>query len=182
MTGIARPAIVAALLAAALAPAPAAAQTVAVSPANSEIGYTVFALGLLPVVGRFQQFAGTITWRPSRAHPCLVDILVQVASLHMDDPDRQREALSSTMLDAAGHPTMHFAGACQGGLVAGRLSMHGVTRPFAVTWHQTAKEIAGNGALRRADYGVSGLPNLVSSTVRIRFTIGLPAALRLSTE
>jgi polyisoprenoid-binding protein YceI len=142
----------------------------------------VFALGLLPVPGHFQQFAGTITWRPNRPHPCLVDILVQVASLHMDDPDQQREATSAIMLDAAGHPTMHFAGACQGSLVVGRLSMHGVTRPFAVTWHQTAKEIAGNGALRRTDYGVNGLADLVSATVHIRFTIGVPAALRLSTQ
>jgi YceI-like domain len=60
--------------------------------------------------------------------------------------------------------------------------MHGVTRPLAVTWHQTAEQIAGDGALRRTDYGVNGLPDLISATVHIRFTIGLPAALQPSTE
>jgi len=171
------------LLAAALLLARGAvAQTVAITPDNSQIGYTVFALGLLPVAGKFQQFAGTISWRPTGTHPCVVDLQVMVASLHMADPDRQREALSPAMLDAGAHPTMRFTGACAGDVVSGLLSMHGVTRPFAVTWHRTPQQIVGDGALRRTDYGVDGMVALVSPTVHIRFTIGLPAALRISTK
>jgi polyisoprenoid-binding protein YceI len=159
--------------------AQAAAQTVAITPANGRIGYTVFALGLLPVRGHFEHFAGSITWLPGHPDSCQVDVEVAVASLRMDDPGRQRAALAPGMLDAAAYPSLHFSGACAADLVTGRLSLHGITRPFAVTWQYMPQQIVGYGALRRTDFGVNGLAAVLSPTVHIRFSIALPATLRM---
>jgi polyisoprenoid-binding protein YceI len=152
------------------------AQTMTLDATNSQVAYTVEALGLLPIRGVFQQFHGVTRRDPAHPASCQVDVTVQVTSLKMDDPVRRRQALQPDMLDAGRYPTMHFAGACGPSGIAGKLTMHGVSGPLTLALHPGRTRMVATATLRRQDYGVSGLPDLVGPRVVIALTTPLPGA------
>jgi polyisoprenoid-binding protein YceI len=156
------------------APAYAAAPVpTLLTPADATISYTAFALDLLPVTGTFKQFAGTVTVPPG-TQDCRVQMQVQIASLRMDDTDRQRQALAPDMLDATHFPTMGFTGTCQGQSLTGRLTLHGVTRPVSLTIRREAGHVICTGTLQRRDFGIRGLTGLVAPRIHIRLNVTLP--------
>jgi polyisoprenoid-binding protein YceI len=156
----------------------ATAQEFPVTPANSQIGYVVFALGLLPLHGSFEQFRGTVRLRNAQPLACDVDVTFQVASLRMDDAARRQQALEPDMLAVDRFPTMHFTGQCQPGTLSGTLTMHGVSRPLTLALHRTSTGLMATGTLRRQDYGIDGLPHLLGSQVKIRLTTPAPEIFR----
>lgn len=152
------------------------AQTLVLDASNSQVGYTVEALGVLPVRGEFQQFHGLTQRDPAHPSACRVDVTVQVGSLKMDDPARRRQALEPDMLDAARFPTMRFTGACAPPGIAGKLTMHGVSHPLTLALQSAHGRMTATATLHRQDYGVAGLPNLVGSRVIIALNTPLPPA------
>jgi polyisoprenoid-binding protein YceI len=173
---------VAALAAAALSvtlvtPAPAAATQMApipLTPPATRIGYTAFALGLLPINAAFHDFAGTLTIDPSQPAHCQVQVTVQIASLRMADPARNRLALSPAMLDAARYPTMRFTGHCEGTELVGDLTLHGVTHRIAMALQRQGRHVVAIGTLLRRDYAIASLAGLLSQRVRVRLDAQLP--------
>jgi polyisoprenoid-binding protein YceI len=166
----------AACLAAALAAAPAHAawRPLQLDPTTARISYTVFALGLLPITATFQKFHGVALQDTSHPGTCRIDVTIDVASLHMDDPDRQRQALAPDMLDAADFPTMRFTGACAARSIAGKLTLHGVTRPVTLVMQRNGPQVRCTGTLARRDFGILGLRGLVAANVRLRLVVQLP--------
>jgi polyisoprenoid-binding protein YceI len=174
MTGGTR---LAALAATAFLAAPAAAGVVApiaLAPPASQLAYTVFAFGLIPINASFQDFTGTLTLDPGQPQSCQVHLTVRVASLRMADPDRSRQALGPAMLDAAHYPTMHFDGHCAGPSLVGQLTLHGVTRPLIMAVQRDGEHVVATGVLQRRDYAIAGLPGLVGQRVRFRLNAPLP--------
>ena len=145
-----------------------------ITPGAATIGYSVFALGLFPVHGRFTDFLGDASVPPGQPGGCRVDVAVRVASLRMAEPARTAQALAANMLDATRYPTMRFAGSCHGDVLSGTLTMHGVTRPFQLAIQRDGDRILGFGSLERYEYGVSGLPALLSPLVRISLSVVIP--------
>jgi polyisoprenoid-binding protein YceI len=160
--------------------APALAQRLPITPANSQISYTVFGLGLLPVHGAFQHFDGAAVLSSTRPMACNIDVTIQVASLLMANPYRQRQALAPDMLAASRYPTMHFIGACQPGGIAGTLTLHGVSRALTLQLRRTGTGLTATASLRRQDFGINGLPHLVGSLVRIKLTTPAPDVFRVA--
>jgi polyisoprenoid-binding protein YceI len=159
---------------------PALAQRVPITPANSQIGYTVFGLGLVPVHGAFQSFDGVAVLQSAHPLRCSIDVTIQVASLHMANPHRQQQALAPDMLAAGRYPTMHFTGSCQAAAIAGSLTMHGVSHPITLLLHRTSSGLSATATLRRQDFGITGLPHLVGSQVRLKLSTPAPDAFRLA--
>ena len=165
------------ILLACLAAPPARAGALApvlLSPPASRLHYTVFALGMLPVQAEFGRFSGALTIDPASPATCRVQVTVVIASLHMDDPDRNRLALGPAMLDAARYPTMRFDGSCQGSRLVGRLTLHGMTHPLSMTLSRTGTHVAATGTVQRRDFGIGGLPGLVGQPVRFTLDADLP--------
>ncbi len=154
--------------------AAATARTVAIDPTNTRISYTVFVLDLLPVTATFERFHGLVVRDPARPGTCYVQVVIDVASLHMEDPDRRRQALAPDMLDAAHFPTMRYTGACTDHTIAGNLLLHGVTRKFVLAMQRDATQVSCVGTLARRDFGILGMRDLVAPDVRIRLSVRLP--------
>ena len=157
------------------APAKAAAPAfVPINPANAQIGYSVFALGLVPMRGTFQDFSGTLTLRTEIPGACQIHVRVSVGSLRMASRALTRQALATNMLDVGGYPAMEFTGACQGQGVDGTLSLHGAKRPFHLSIHRDGQTVTCSGSLMRRDYGIKGLAGWLSSNVHITLSMRLP--------
>jgi polyisoprenoid-binding protein YceI len=171
----------AAILAPALLAAPVAAQAevqvVQLSPPATQVTFTSYALGLIPLAGHFEQFTGQLKVDPANPNACTVSLNVQVGSLSMQDPARVRQALGPNMMDAAGYPQFTYSGSCAGGQAAGSLTMHGVTQNVTLTTQSEGNTVKAFGSLRRADFGINGMPGLVGRTIRIGFQVALPAEL-----
>ncbi len=161
---------------------PAGAAVIApipLAPPSSELGYTVFALGMIPINATFRDFSGSLVVDPHDTKACAVRITVRIASLHMADPARNKLALSAAVLDAAHYPSMQFAGRCDqgGGVLAGQLTLHGVTHPLTLHVQRDGTQVTATGMLLRHDYGIGGLPGLVGQRIRFRLAAKLPAEL-----
>jgi polyisoprenoid-binding protein YceI len=165
------------LLALSANPACAASTTLPLDPASTTVGYTVYALGFIPIAATYERFGGTIELDAANPASCKVAVTIDVGSLHMADPDRVKQALAPDMLDVAAYPTMHFAGACQGSQTVGTLTLHGVSHQVALTTKREDSVIESTGTLNRHDYGIDGLPHLVGQTIKLRFTTKVPALL-----
>ncbi len=151
-----------------------AATLVPIGPPGSQLGYTVFALGFMPMEARFGDFAGTLTIDKANAKSCAVQVTVRVASLRMVDPGLTRLALGPAVLDAARFPSIRYVGHCQGSSLVGLLTLHGVTRPFTFTVTRDGTHAAASGMLRRQDFGIGGLGGLIAERVRFQLDAALP--------
>jgi polyisoprenoid-binding protein YceI len=148
-----------------------AATTTALAPPQTQIRFTLYAFGMLPITGTFQQFQGTTTIDAGPPARCQVHIALNTASLRMPVPSWTSRALSPEMLNAQTYPTAQFNGSCAPDEAQGSLTLHGVTRSFALRAHQTGTTLTATGHLNRRDFGITGLPMLLSQDIRITVTV-----------
>ena len=141
---------------------------------TTKLALTVYAAGLFPIFGEYPGVSGTLEVDPDKPGFCHVSITVDQSSLAMSDPARARRALAPDMLDAADFPTMHFDGDCEGDTTAGKLTLHGVTHPLALTMHHADGLVTGEGRLLRRDYAIDGMPHLLGQLIKIHFSTTLP--------
>ena len=81
--------------------------------------------------------------------------------------------LGPDFLDGVRYPMLGYAGACGADGMSGQLTMHGVTRPFALTLDWTKDRVTAEGQLQRANWGMTARPLLGGRTVRITVTARL---------
>ena len=160
------------------------AGTWTIDPAHSTLEFAVRHLGVATVTGRATQLDGTIV---GGAEPA-IEGTVPVAGLTTFDETRDGHLLSPDFFDADRHPELRFAArsveaAGEGLVVAGDLTLRGVTRPVRLTGrlHGPATDPWGNerigleleGEIDRKEFGISWnapLPGggfLLSDTVRL---------------
>ena len=150
--------------------------TTALLPQDSTVTFRAYGLGFLPLDGHFTSFQGRFTAPPGAPAECSVTLQVDVASLAMDSASVGETILGPDFLDAARFPLLSYNGTCGPHGLAGELTMHGVTRPFALTLDRRSNAVIAQGQLRRADWGMTARPLLGGSTVRITVTAPLPMA------
>jgi polyisoprenoid-binding protein YceI len=171
---------------------PAAAQTVAVLPAQSSLSYTGSAL-LHSWTGTSRQVSGTLGL--SLGTPAATTIRLSVPVASFDSGNRTRDRTMREVTEAARFPTVTFVsrqvradawsgapGARRGRwTVTGDLTFHGVTRP--VTSVVTVREAGGRFvASGRFDVSLTAHgverpaigPSRVGDTLRLAFTITTP--------
>ena len=165
---------VAALL---LAPTLAAAtpRTVRLTPPTAALAIRAYAMGLVPVDGRFARFEGTLTYDPEQAGRCTATVIAQVDSIKVDSTAIRAAILGADFLDATRFPTLRFTGTCTGPDAAeGRLTLRGVTRPLGTTLAWTQHSLVTEADIRRASWGMDARPLMVGPVIRIRLTAALP--------
>ncbi len=165
------------LLATLALPCTATPLAVTLAPATTRLVLTAYALGLLPVAGRFQRFSGQLTIDPADAGHCSVSLDVEVASLQMNDALATRAALGASLLDAAHYPRLHYAGTCGSREASGLLTLHGAVRPLTLTIRRHGNAVEARGRLYRTEYGVGGLLSAVGRTVDVALSVTVPAGL-----
>jgi len=151
-----------------------AAPSITIAPPQSHISFTLYALGVLPVTGEFQQFHGVVTTSSGPPAQCQVQVSLATASLHLPSPGWTNRALSPEMLNAPRFPTIAFTGGCAPSTTTGSLTLHGVTHPFALQVRQDGATMVATGHLDRIEFGITGLPFILGRDIRI--TVTVPAA------
>jgi polyisoprenoid-binding protein YceI len=168
----------AALLASCLAVAAVAApRRIQLTPADSQVAFRAYGMGLLPIDANFARFGGWLVYDPDNKASCQVELNVEVASLATEDPSIRETVIGPDFMDATSFPALKYAGACQADGLHGTLMMHGVTRPFPLSLDWSADAVVAQGRLVRAEWGMTAKPLLGGRTVRITVTVplrGLP--------
>jgi polyisoprenoid-binding protein YceI len=164
------------------APAGATPQTMALAPPAAEIGLRIWGMGLLPLDFAFGRFGGTLAFDPERPGACRVELAIEAASLAGGDASVRDHIVSAEFLDAARFPRLAYRGDCATGRVAGALTMHGETHPLALVLEADRTRLVATGELRRAEWGMTARPLMGGSTIRIRVSLPLTAALASALE
>jgi polyisoprenoid-binding protein YceI len=183
-----RPLLFAAALALAPVAASAATASYAIDPNHTQVYFTYDHNGMSHFTGRFMEVAGTFDFDPADPAASRVAVTIPISSLSTGVPRLDAHMKSPDMFDADKYPTATFTSTkvTVAGknhfLVAGDLTIHGVTRP--ATLDVTANFIgpsprsqapsAGFDAtttIKRSDFGIDfGVPN-VGDEVLIRITM-----------
>lgn len=169
------------------------AQSYTIDAGHSTVQIQVERFGVVDVVGRFKEVAGTIQFDAEDPSKTSANATIQVASYDANNKGGEDAVKSAAFLDAAKFPQMSFEStgiAERDGTtyLKGNLSIHGVTNeielPFEIKGPlmdlPTQKQsIAFNAAITidRQDYGISfdrKLPNgtsLIGNDVKITLRV-----------
>jgi polyisoprenoid-binding protein YceI len=141
-----------------------------IDPVHSSVKFNIEHLVISEVEGNFKTYNGSIVSSKPDLSDAVIDFTVDVNSIDTDNEMRDKHLTSADFFDAAKYPKMSFKSTSfkkiSGNkyVLAGNLSMHGVTKPvkFDVTYGGTAKDGYGNtkagfkakGTINRYDYGL----------------------------
>jgi len=152
-----------------LAALPLRADTFAIDPGHSEVGFQVRHL-VSQTRGRFNDFSGTVNLDPKNLTSSSVDFTIKAASIDTNVADRDKHLRSADFFDAEKFPEITFksksikAAGKDTYNVTGTLTMHGVSKEVTlpVTYLGQAKDPWGNTragfeaatTLNRKDFGI----------------------------
>ncbi len=154
-----------------------------IDPLHSAVFFTVGHLGVSEFQGRFNKISGTFTLNPSRPEQSRIEVEVPISSLDTGYAPRNKDLLGPDFFNAKQFPVMRFVGKKyqpkKGGraLLAGDLTLHGVTRPvtFEVRhigsgpdpWGGYRTGYTASATIKRSDFGMSYMLGGISDEVRI---------------
>ena len=164
-------------------PAYAAAEGYAIDPAHSFVMFRIKHLDIGYVYGRFNEFAGTV--QLDEASPSTSSVNVEVKATSVDTGVKQRDDHLRTpeFFGVAQFPTITFKSTAVKKTddthfdVTGDLTIHGVMKPVTVRMEKTGAGkdpwgkfrigFEGTVELKRSDYGMKGLPDMVADALRL---------------
>jgi polyisoprenoid-binding protein YceI len=173
----------------ALAAAAARSTDYRIAADRSHADFAVRLLWLHTIDGRFMQIAGQV-WVDSHGL-ATVDARIAVNSVVMDSARFRRWMLAPEFFDAAQYPIIHFVSVpvplsvlSRGGVLDGRLSLRGTTRPIRFELMPSACGaiaagdcvIAAHGSLSRGEFGMNGHRATLSDQVQLGLRITLDPA------
>lgn len=170
---------------ASLSPADAPAGTYELDPAHTSVVWRVSHMGTSYFVGRFDRAAGSLKIDPKAPQAAFVQISLDAASVSTSVAGFDEKLRGPTFLDAKAHPKITFVTGKvnqQGptrAFVPGNLTFRGITKPLIldVTWNgvvfspytgANALGFSAKGKLKRSDFGLSTLPNVVGDEVELQ--------------
>lgn len=183
------PLFLAAILAAFAGPAQAAvAAQYRIDAAHSHVQFSVDRFGFNAIIGEFRDFDGVIVLPDGALAGGAVSATIRTASLVSGDGERDAIVKGEHWLDATRFPTIGFRSTgvtlrgSQSALVAGELTLRGVTRPVVFeaslnklgTDASLEREAAGFTAaalIKRSEFGIETAGALIGDVVRIRIEI-----------
>jgi polyisoprenoid-binding protein YceI len=153
---------------------PAAAQRpiqlAAAAETGGSVDFTVYGRALFPIKreGRFNDFAGELSYDPGHPAGTHVDITVFTASVDVNNADQNALLRSDKFFDVDRFPTMHFTSIAatpkhDGTLtVSGDLTIRGITKRIStpVTVHAAGQSsiLETTFQIDRTDFGINGIP------------------------
>lgn len=154
---------------------------------HSAVIFRIQHMGAGYTYGRFNGIEGSVTW--DAANPSASSVMVKVAAASIDtgNKDRDNHLRSPDFFDAAKFPDITFTSTAvkANGTtleVAGKLSLHGVTKDVTVTMEKTGEGKGRSGEalvgfegvlqVKRSDYGMSyGVGGPLGDDVRLTIAI-----------
>ena len=90
-------------------------------------------LGYSYIIGHFEDFNGSFSYDPANPSASAVNITIKSQSLDSDHAERDKHLRGSDYFDVTKHPTITFkstgfTGSAEEGVIAGDLTLKGVTR------------------------------------------------------
>ncbi len=165
----------AAMIAAFAFAAPAQAQTYKADPVHSSVLWQANHVNVGHVWGRFNDFSGTFKLDAADPTKDTFEVEVKVASVDSNQPKRDAHLKSPDFFNAAQYPTITFKstsvkkGEGKMLIATGTLTMHGVTKPFAVPLELLGKGEFPAGVKRQgleativvkqSEFDMKGIPN-----------------------
>jgi len=148
----------------------AGADTFAIDPVHSMVGFSVRHMLISHVSGDFQEFSGTIVYDEKDPSKSSVDVRIKAASIDTRNHDRDEHLRSSSFFDAAKFPEITFASTriekTENDYIAhGQLTIRGLSKevalPFKITgtvkdpWGKMRLGAQAGLTINRQDFGVS---------------------------
>lgn len=136
-----------------------------------------------PVPGLFRSFSGRVVWSPTDPLATRFEVVIDVASLDTDYPDRDEVLKDPDWFDVEGHPTARWVSSAGCTLIdaalecPGDLTLRGTTRavPIWVEASADGRVLTGRASVNRRDFGVGGGewddPAMIEEQVAITFTL-----------
>lgn len=163
--------MMAAVLAASfLTAAAATAATYTIDAAHSSVGFKVRHMMVSKVTGSFGEFSGTVEYVEGQPAQWAAAATIKSASVNTNDVKRDGHLRNADFFDAEKYPEITFASTGvskkgDGWVLAGDLTMHGVTKPVALDlefngaitdpWGNDRIGFSARGKLDRRDYGIT---------------------------
>ena len=149
----------------------AQAETYAIDPTHSSVGFKVKHMMVSNVRGEFTDFEGTYTFDPDRPQDASVDVEIRVTSVDTGNEKRDDHLRSDEFFGVEEHPVMTFKSTkvvAEGDdeyTLYGDLTIRGVTRNVALEvefngkvqdpWGNTRTGFEASGEINRKDFGVN---------------------------
>ncbi|MFY0613346.1 MAG: YceI family protein [Hyphomicrobiaceae bacterium] len=159
------------------------------SDSRSLIEFRIRQFGIFSISGRFERFRGKLTLDGRRAMASQVRIDIDAASVNSSFPARDRYLRGKAVLASRNYPKITFRSTSTkvtgrySVLVTGKMTFREITRP--VSFHVryvvgtnrngrgSRKHFIGSGSFKLSDFGVTGIPTLLSDRVFLTFRLAL---------
>jgi polyisoprenoid-binding protein YceI len=158
-----------------------------VSPGNSSIIFKIQNRFITFVYGRFNEFAGTVTFSSSNPSDTRVDLTIKSNSVDTNNERRDKHLRNEDFFDMTKYPEITFVSTEARHIkdnvyeLTGDLTLHGTSRPVTVQFAHTGTSDASNGrqliggectfSIKRSEFGMGfaapGIADEVTLTVSI---------------
>ncbi|HEY4312369.1 MAG TPA: YceI family protein [Pirellulales bacterium] len=168
-------------------PTIACAQQYKVDPVHSSVVFRVKHLGVSYCYGRFDKTSGTFQLDEQNPSASAIDVVVESGSVDTSNTQRDTHLRNPDFFDAAKFPTIRFVStkvSRQGTgpyVVAGDLTLHGVTKPVTLEIEATGSGKGMMGETRsgletvfninRTDFGMDKMVGPVADEVRLMVSV-----------
>jgi polyisoprenoid-binding protein YceI len=156
----------------------------ALDPSHATVIFAVDHLGFSTFYGRFDRLDGTLSFNPADPGASRVAVRVDTGSVNTNSPALDTQLRASSMFDSEQYPVATFISETiektgeNKGIVSGRLTIRGVTRPVSLaatfggsgTNPSSGQQTVGFNAeavIRRSDFGLKAWLPLVGDEVRL---------------
>jgi polyisoprenoid-binding protein YceI len=138
-------------------------------PTHSNIGFAVRHLMISKVRGSFGKWSGTFAYDEADPTQSRIDVRIDAASIDTKDAQRDAHLRSPDFFDVEKHPELRFVSTLvrrdgDDYVVAGDLTLHGVTRPVELKveslgrgkdpWGNERAGFAAKTTINRKDFGL----------------------------
>ena len=178
------PVTIASLLLLATTAAPSAEYTL--DTVHTQIRFGVSHMGFSTSRGSFNDFEGKFSFDPDAPETASVNVVIQAASLDMDDAEWNSHLQGEQWFNVGDHPTLSFrsSGIQSSGddkfVLNGELTMLGVSKPVALdvklnkVGEAMGKQKAGfsaTGTLNRADWGMTTYAPMIGTEISLTIEV-----------
>jgi polyisoprenoid-binding protein YceI len=142
-----------------------------IDPAHSFVEFKISHLGFSTMDGRFNDISGTFTYAPDEGEGAqAVAVTIPTASVDTNHAERDKHLRSDDFLNVEAFPeatfkSTGFTGDENGGVMAGELTLHGVTKPVEIQvekigegkdpWGGYRAGFTGTLTITRADFDMA---------------------------
>jgi polyisoprenoid-binding protein YceI len=152
-----------------LGPINAMAAEYKLDPTHSFINFKVSHLGYSWLLGRFNKLSGEFSFDPANPEASKISVLIDTASLDSNHSERNIHLKGEEYLDVETYPEAKFVstsyrGGEQGGILSGKLTLHGVTQDIKFDikkigegddpWGGYRAGFEGTITIKRTDFGM----------------------------